>query len=160
VQGGRPAATAEGPCLIRAGTKAFEGLRPPHVLLELLRALSRAWGIVEIIGVAHDNHLKSHSASRSAALVRFDYDQFWREAGATQLADGNWSMPPADAPRSEEEIPSRKRAMYRRRAALLKAMHSAVVNSANSGEYVDDAVSAAARALPPAQLSPLLSARS
>jgi uncharacterized protein len=159
VQGGRPAATAEGPCLIRAGTKAFEGVRPPHILLHVLRSLARAWGIGEIIGVALDNHLKGHAASRTAAFVRFDYDQFWREAGGAPLAEGNWTIPTADTPRLAEDIPSRKRAMYRRRATLLEAMHCAVVDAAGPGECVDDAVSTSAHGFPPAPLTRFFGAR-
>lgn len=161
VQGGRPEAGTDGRCLIRASTRAFEGLRPPHVLLAVLRSLSGLWGIAEIVGVAHDNHLKGHSASRSAALVRFDYDQFWREAGGTRLADGNWMIPPASMTHSAEEIPSRKRAMYRRRAALLGTMHWAVVGSAvRAGADADDAwITAVAGGLSPRPLADFLGAR-
>lgn len=46
---------------------------------------------------------------------------FWQEHGARLGDDGHWQTPLQGRRRSPEEMPMKKRAMYRHRDALLEA---------------------------------------
>ena len=58
--------------------------------------------------------------------LRFDYRAFWTEHAATRDVGGNWSLPLDTALRPLEEVPTKRRAMYRRRYAMLEALQLAV----------------------------------
>jgi uncharacterized protein VirK/YbjX len=120
VQGPRPG-MADVEERIRELTKTAEGVRPPYLLFEALRAAAAAWAVPALVGIDPVHHVKSRWNGRSRRL-RFDYRRFWSEVGATQRGDGYWQAGRQPLPRDLAEVPSRKRAMYRRRWALLDAM--------------------------------------
>jgi uncharacterized protein VirK/YbjX len=133
VQGPR-ANEVEGPeAVIRDITKRAEGLRPPHLLFEALRGAARAWGIGRLLGIDPINHIKGRWNMRAKRL-RFDYRQFWQELGGHQQVDGHWQIPLDAVQREAEDIPARKRAMYRRRYALIDSMTSAVFAALSGDE--------------------------
>lgn len=104
--------------IVRDLTKLCEGLRPPHLLLEAIRAVALAAGASELVGIDPRHHIKGAWNHRSKRL-KFDYAEFWTEGGGAVGADGNWHLPLAGARRDLADAPSKKRAMYRRRYALL-----------------------------------------
>ncbi|WP_298233233.1 DUF535 family protein [uncultured Azohydromonas sp.] len=106
---------------IRELTKSAEGLRPPYLLFEALRAAAAAWGVSALVGIDPAHHVKGRWNLRSRRL-RFDYRRFWSEVGASQRGDGYWQAGLQPLPRDLAEVPSRKRAMYRRRWAMLGDM--------------------------------------
>jgi uncharacterized protein VirK/YbjX len=106
---------------IRDLTKSAEGLRPPYLLFEALRAAAAAWGVSALVGIDPAHHVKGRWNLRSRRL-RFDYRRFWSEVGAAQRDDGYWQAGLQPPPRDLAEVPSRKRAMYRRRWAMLGDM--------------------------------------
>lgn len=107
---------------IRRATKALHGLRPPHALLEVLRALMAAWAVPVIKGVDTAHQVKAAQGSRARDAVHFDYRALWQEAGGVQGADAYWQLPLAMDRRSLDDVDTRKRAMYRRRHAMLDGM--------------------------------------
>lgn len=111
---------------IRRVTKALHGLRPPHAVLEVFRALMIAWGVPVIQGVDTAHQVKAAEGSRAHEAVHFDYRAFWQEAGGTQGADAHWQLPLALERRPLEEVDARKRAMYRRRYLMLDALAQAI----------------------------------
>ncbi len=110
---------------IRDATHAAHGMRPPHLLVHTLRVLAARWGATTLKGVDPENHVKGRWNLRDSRL-RFDYRAFWEEHEAVRGADGNWSMPLATALRPLEDVPTKRRAMYRRRYAMLEALQQAV----------------------------------
>jgi uncharacterized protein VirK/YbjX len=104
--------------IVRDLTKLCEGLRPPHLLLEGIRAVALAAGATELVGIDPRHHIKGAWNHRGKRL-KFDYAEFWTEGGGTVDADGNWRLPLVGARRDLADAPSKKRAMYRRRYALL-----------------------------------------
>jgi uncharacterized protein VirK/YbjX len=137
VQGGRSASGSAVPNLIRSATKRFEGLRPPFLLLDVVQTLACVWGISEIVGVSAQNQLKGHSKSRYADSVRFSYDAFWLESGATPRPDGNWHLASAQRQPRLEDVPSRKRAMYRRRFALMDGLRHSIASRLSDSHFVE-----------------------
>jgi len=114
---------------IRLMTKQMEGLRPPHFLLEVLKAWCRAMGR-DLAGVSAACQVKAHHRSGASAQVFFDYDAFWQECGATKSELGYWAIPTSRTERDLSAEPSKKRAMYRRREALLDDLGEAITVAA------------------------------
>ena len=123
VQG--PSLKDEGLDRIRDATHAAHGMRPPHLLVHTLRVLAAQWGAARLQGVDPGNHVKGRWNLRDSRL-RFDYRAFWAEHEGLRGADGNWTMPLQTALRPLEEVPTKRRAMYRRRYAMLGALQLAV----------------------------------
>jgi uncharacterized protein len=123
VQG--PSLKDEGLDRIRDATHAAHGMRPPHLLVHALRVLAAQWGATRLQGVDPENHVKGRWNLRDSRL-RFDYRGFWAEHEGQRVEGGNWSLPLATALRPLEEVPTKRRAMYRRRYAMLAALQSAV----------------------------------
>ncbi|HEY8977538.1 MAG TPA: DUF535 family protein [Burkholderiaceae bacterium] len=135
VQG--PSLKDEGLDRIREATHAAHGMRPPHLLVHALRLLAAHWGATRLLGVDPENHVKGRWNLRDSRL-RFDYRAFWAEHEAVRDEGGNWSLPLETALRPLEEVPTKRRAMYRRRYAMLEALQQAV-----------DTLADARHALPP-----------
>jgi hypothetical protein len=135
VQG--PSLKDEGLDRIRDATHAAHGMRPPHLLVHALRVLAVRWGAKRLQGVDPENHVKGRWNLRDSRL-RFDYRAFWAEHEGVRDAGGNWSLPLATALRPIEDVPTKRRAMYRRRYAMLEALQLAV-----------DTLADARHALPP-----------
>jgi uncharacterized protein VirK/YbjX len=107
--------------VVRELTKEAEGMRPAYLLFEALRAAAATWGVSALVGIDPLDHIKGRWNLRGRRL-RFDYRRFWGEVGATQREDGYWDTGLKPLPRELGDVPSRKRAMYRRRWAMLDAM--------------------------------------
>lgn len=123
---------------IRDLTKAAHGLRPPHLLIEALRALLlRTAGASTILGIDPDHHVKGRWNLKGNRL-KFDYRAFWTELEARPPSPSSarsdeqhalyWQIPGLRAQRDLAEVPSRKRAMYRRREEWLDALQHAMAN--------------------------------
>jgi len=119
VQGACQSEFASVPELIRDATRDLHGLRPPFLLFEVLRALAQGWRIERIEGVATESHVKYRRGKRSSN-IQFSYDQYFRELGAERTPEGNWRVSTRAPERTLADVPSRKRAMYRRRFELLQ----------------------------------------
>ncbi|MGE8058483.1 VirK/YbjX family protein [Pseudomonas sp. NPDC089547] len=103
-------------------TKDFEGLRPRSLLLEALKCLARTLGVVRLYAVsdACRHHRHPYFGSDKAQDLAANYDVIWQENGATASnREDFFIIPLAPAQRAEQDIPAKKRAMYRRRQALL-----------------------------------------
>jgi uncharacterized protein VirK/YbjX len=125
VQGGRATGSGSMVDVIRAATKAFEGIRPHFLLVDVIRHLAAAWEVNAIRGVSSSLQLKLRSG-RGPARVRFSYDEFFRELGGMGTVEGLWTIPRSAVDREIANAPSRKRAMYRRRNGLLEQLRETV----------------------------------
>ena len=112
--------------LIRQLTKQAEGLRPQALLMAALREMAATWGIQRLAGLDPAHHIKGRWNLRKRRL-RFDYTGFWQEHGGAMAADGHWTLPLQAVQRPLADVPSQKRAMYRRRYALLQGMAQSIV---------------------------------
>ncbi|MDD2135084.1 VirK/YbjX family protein [Pseudomonas kurunegalensis] len=103
-------------------TKDFEGQRPRSLLLEALKCLARMLGVAHLYAVSDScrHHRHPYFGSDKAQDLAANYDVIWQENGATASnRDDFFTIPLAPAQRAEQDIPAKKRAMYRRRQALL-----------------------------------------
>jgi len=99
---------------IRRATHAFHGLRPPHLVLAVLKALAR-WGGQQLLGV--DLRVKARVRRHTLRKgYHFDYRTFWGELGGTLSENDHWELPlDGSEQRQLSEVPAKKRSMYRRR---------------------------------------------
>jgi uncharacterized protein VirK/YbjX len=145
--------------LVRDLTHAAHGLRPPHLLLHILRLLASHWGVATLSGIDPEHHVKGRWNLRDSRL-RFDYRTFWADCGATRGAHGHWTLALEPGLRPLEEIPSKRRAMYRRRYAMLDGLRHEILSrfGAPRPAAADPVAGRQAQAARPASLSGLRAA--
>jgi uncharacterized protein VirK/YbjX len=98
-------------------TRSLEGLRPKALLVFAVQRLAQSWGIGGIRAVARDEHIYRHYLKRKNFDA--DYDEFWLQCHGVALSDGNFRLPSAPPARNIDELPRKKRPIYRRRYAML-----------------------------------------
>ena len=129
--------------LVRQITKLAQGLRPPALLMAALRSACVAWGVGHLAGIAPQHHVKGRWNLRGSRL-RFDYQAFWHEQGGYRAADGHWTLPTQQASRPLSEVPSQKRAMYRRRQALLDNLDGSIADLLSQRDLIVEPLRSAA----------------
>ena len=105
--------------IYRVLTHRMHGLRPRDLLVTAFRALCLALGFRRILAVSDHDRVSSNPYFASSSQVFASYDSAWLENGGIVTRDGFFELGACLTPRSAEDIPSRKRAQYRRRYALL-----------------------------------------
>lgn len=133
IHGGVP--SDESLAIFRRLTKDFEGLRPRSLLLEALRLVAARLAVAHMYAVADvcRHHRHPYFGRRDERKLGTDYDQIWLEHGAT-IGDlpGFYDLSLAARRKSMAEIPSKKRAMYRRRYEIMDRL-AVVVATAMDG---------------------------
>jgi uncharacterized protein VirK/YbjX len=109
----------------RRFTKQAEGLRPTDFTIDLFRVFCRGLGVTRLLAVSDAIHHRrsAYFARRSdSTAAHLSYDALWHGRGGALRPDGFYALPLADARRPVGAIPANKRAMYRRRYAMLDAL--------------------------------------
>lgn len=106
--------------VIQGATRDCHSLFPKRILLEGLLNLARGLNLAHVIAVSNETHIYKHWRYRSKKRHVFlaDYNAFLFAHGGQSRPDGNIALPLSLPRKSEQDIPSRKRAEYRRRYAL------------------------------------------
>lgn len=108
--------------IYREITKACFGLRPRSLLIEVIKCIAKSLDVVHIYAVKDkDRHHRSNyfRKDKSDSLVS-NYDEIWLDHNATHSQYQDFfELPIAVSKRELEDIPTRKRAMYRRRYDFL-----------------------------------------
>jgi uncharacterized protein len=109
--------------LYRQLTKTAHGMRPRDLLIEVFRTMCGEIGVVRIGAVSdaarHQQSRYSLSRHRGTDPVETRYDQVWSDRGGSLREDGFFDLPVVKARRADADVPANKRAMYRRRYAML-----------------------------------------
>lgn len=105
----------------KAMTGALHGMRPRDFLVDLFRALCGAIGVSRIYAVADAkrHHRSPYFGNKFAKQAPIDYDEIWRERGGAPLSVDFFVLPVDPGRRNIDEIPSKKRSMYRKRYEML-----------------------------------------
>jgi uncharacterized protein VirK/YbjX len=119
VQGGHSENSRED---IRVATQVFHGLRPKHLLVYLLREIASLWGVSRIQAVSDSAHCLTRGRYQGRIKIVSSYDQLWQDVGGQSREDGFYSLPVMQNRRALEDVPSRKRAQYRRRYSLMDSI--------------------------------------
>lgn len=109
-------------------TKALHGMRPRDFLVELFRMLCRAAGIEVIYAVADAArvHRSPYFGVARTEKLQVNYDEIWEERGGTAFDAELFRLPLDATVKSLDDVPSKKRAMYRRRYELLDSARRGV----------------------------------
>lgn len=98
----------------RRFTKNAHGARPRDFILEVFKIFCKVIGVGRILAVSQDNHpLTGENEGFS-----LPYDEIWQERGGRYDGDGFYTLPVGTSMKSEEEIPAKKRSLYRKRSAM------------------------------------------
>jgi uncharacterized protein VirK/YbjX len=108
-------------------TKDFEGLRPRSFLIEAIKYLALNLGVKKIyaVGDGYRHHRHPYFGAEKAKELAADYDVIWMEHGATPSErEDFFEIPMTSSRKPLDTIPSKKRAMYRRRYELMDSTFS------------------------------------
>ncbi len=98
-------------------TKAFYGMRPRDFLINVLKVIGGELGCKAIYGISDEAHRSNLWYSK--AFKQTNYDTIWLEHGGVKDDKGFFVLPSHIAKRTDDEIPTKKRAVYRRRYEFL-----------------------------------------
>lgn len=107
-------------------THALYGMRPRDFLIASLRMLCKSISVTQIWAVCSEyrQHNGSYFSGSHQDKVAADYDEVWLEQDGRKLDNGFYELPVATKYKDMGEIPTRKRAAYRRRYAMLECLAS------------------------------------
>ncbi len=105
-------------------TKALHGMRPRDFLVELFRIFCRSIGVTRIYAVddAKRQHRSSYFGLAKSEELLLNYNDIWLERGGVQNGEDFFVFSVDPPMRNLDEVPSKKRAMYRRRYELLQSL--------------------------------------
>ncbi|MGZ8984360.1 MAG: VirK/YbjX family protein [Methylotenera sp.] len=105
-------------------TKAMYGMRPRDFLFKLFRAFCRAVGVSKIFAVSDSSrhHRSSYFGNKAEKKeLTPNYDEIWLELGGILETSDFYVFSVDPQRRNLEEVPSKKRSMYRQRYEFLDA---------------------------------------
>ena len=107
---------------VREMTKRAHRFRTKNLILYITQAVARALGIKRILAVSNAGYYANNHV-RLDRKLKTDFGAFWEEVGGWETDEHRFYELPLVYPRKTmEEVPTRKRAVYRRRFAFLDAV--------------------------------------
>ena len=105
-------------------TKALHGMRPRDFLVELFRIFCRCVDVTKIYAVndAKRQLRSSYFGTGKAEKLFLNYDDVWIERGGVRNNEDFFVLSLESPLKNLDEVPSKKRAMYRRRYELLQSI--------------------------------------
>jgi uncharacterized protein VirK/YbjX len=122
----------------RAMTHQMHGLRPRDLLITAFQGLCCALEVDRILAINDRQRVCSNPYFPSSPLVFSSYDRAWLESGATAADDGFYDLDPHETQRAIKDIPSRKRALYRRRYQMIDDLFEQIAVSAKRARWSVD----------------------
>jgi len=105
--------------VVKQVTKACHAYRTKNLILYMAQAVARAMGLKHIYAVSNEGYYANNHVRRDRKL-KTDFGTFWEEVGGHVTDDARfYELPLVEARKTMEEVPTRKRAVYRRRFAFL-----------------------------------------
>jgi len=105
-------------------THALHGMRPRDFLMTALKLLCGELGISRIWAISSEKrqHNSPYFGGGHREHVLVSYNEVWLEHGGTALDNGFYAIPATVKLKDMSEIPTRKRATYRRRYLILERL--------------------------------------
>ncbi len=105
-------------------TKVLYGMRPRDFLIEVFKMLVQSIGVVKILAVRDSSrhHRSAYFSEGKKEALRVNYDEVWIERGGVLDGEDFYSLPIFSSLKDPDQVPSKKRAMYRRRYDLLNTL--------------------------------------
>ena len=112
--------------IVKKATKLCHACRTKNLILYATQAVARSLGVAHIYAVTNEGYYTNNHL-RMDKKLKTDFSEFWREAGGHETGDSRFDELPLVEPRKTmDEVPTRKRAVYRRRFAMLDELDAAV----------------------------------
>ena len=112
--------------IIKRITKKCHAYRTKNLILYVAQSVARTFGVGKIFAVTNDGYYANNHVRRDRKL-KTSFSDFWAEVGGVQTVDARFfELPLTETRKTVEEIPSHKRAQYRRRFALLDDLDAAI----------------------------------
>ena len=112
--------------LIKVLTKKCHAYRTKNLILYAAQAVARALNLKKIYAVTNEGYYANNHIRRDRKL-KTSFSDFWQECGGTPTDDKRFfELPLIEKRKTFEEIPTQKRAVYRRRFALLDEIDAAI----------------------------------
>ena len=112
--------------LIKVLTKKCHAYRTKNLILYATQAVARALNLKKILAVTNYGYYANNHIRRDRKL-KTSFSDFWQECGGTPTEDERFfELPLIENRKSDEEIPTRKRAVYRRRFLMLDEIDTAI----------------------------------
>ena len=115
--------------LIKRITKKCHAYRTKNLILYAAQAVARSLGVKKIFAVTNEGYYANNHLRRDRKL-KTSFSDFWAEAGGIPTSDVRfYELPLIETRKTVEEIPSHKRAQYRRRFAMLDELDAAIADT-------------------------------
>jgi len=115
--------------LVKRITKKCHAYRTKNLILYAAQAVARSFGVKKIFAVTNEGYYANNHVRRDRKL-KTSFSDFWTEAGGVPASDARfYELPLMETRKTFEEIPSHKRAQYRRRFALLDELDAAIATT-------------------------------
>ncbi|MBR6713674.1 MAG: DUF535 domain-containing protein [Selenomonadaceae bacterium] len=115
--------------LVKRITKRCHAYRTKNLILYAAQSVARSLGVEKIFAVTNEGYYANNHV-RSDRKLKTSFSDFWAEAGGVPTDDARfYELPLTETRKTVEEIPSHKRAQYRRRFALLDELDAAINNT-------------------------------
>ena len=115
--------------LVKRITKKCHAYRTKNLILYAAQSVARSIGVKKIFAVTNEGYYANNHVRQDRKL-KTSFSDFWTEAGGTPTADKRFfELPLIETRKTVEEIPSHKRAQYRRRFALLDELDAAILET-------------------------------
>ena len=115
--------------LVKRITKKCHAYRTKNLILYAAQSVARSFGLTKIFAVTNAGYYANNHVRRDRKL-KTSFGDFWAEAGGTPTTDERFfELPLTETRKTVEEIPSHKRAQYRRRFALLDELDKSIVDT-------------------------------
>ena len=115
--------------LVKRITKKCHAYRTKNLILYAAQAVARSLGVTKIFAVTNEGYYANNHVRRDRKL-KTSFSDFWAEAGGIPTDDERfYELPLVETRKTVEEIPSHKRAQYRRRFALLDELDAAIATT-------------------------------
>lgn len=115
--------------VIKRITKRCHAYRTKNLILHVTQETARALGLKHIYAVTNYGYYANNHIRRDRKL-KTDFSQFWEEAGGKPCDDERfYELSLIEYRKTMDEIPTRKRAVYRRRFALLDDIDQSIAEA-------------------------------
>ena len=123
--------------LIKRITKKCHAYRTKNLILYAAQAVARSLGVKKIFAVTNEGYYANNHVRRDRKL-KTSFSDFWAEAGGIPTSDARfYELPLIETRKTVEEIPSHKRAQYRRRFAMLDELDTAIADTLRGFKRAD-----------------------
>lgn len=105
--------------MVKLVTKACHGCRTKNMAVYIAQIIARRLRLHHIYAVTNEGYYANNHL-RIDRKLKTDFSEFWQESGGWRTTDARFmELPLTEKRKAMEEVPTRKRAVYRRRFAML-----------------------------------------